>query len=164
VCHALLESPTFFALLLHIDEELAEASQIARALEISSQSVNRYIDPLCDLLRVRRLQPFRANIRKRLVKSPKVCVRDSGLVHALLGLETLTKLSGHPIVGASWEGFFMETLLAATPLRTQAYFIPHGRRRRDRPGTGVEGWQPLGDRDQARPVGQTRARFLSGRR
>lgn len=111
-----------WTMLAHLQGSTLNASQIARALEISSQSVNRYIDLLCDLLLVRRLPPFRANVGKRLVKSPKVYVRDSGLVHALLGLETLTQLSGHPVVGMSWEGFVIETLLAAAPRRTQAYF------------------------------------------
>jgi hypothetical protein len=112
----------FWTMLAHLQGSTLNSSQIARALEISGQSVNRYIDLLCDLLLVRRLPPFHANIGKRLVKSPKVYVRDSGLVHALLGLETLTQLSGHPVVGTSWEGFVIETLLAAAPWRTQACF------------------------------------------
>ena len=111
-----------WTMLAHLQGSPLNASQIARALEVSSQSVNRYIDLLCDLLLVRRLPPFHANIGKRLVKSPKVYVRDSGLVHALLRIETLTQLSGHPFVGMSWEGFVIETLLAAAPWRTQAYF------------------------------------------
>jgi predicted AAA+ superfamily ATPase len=111
-----------WTMLAHLQGSPLNASQIARALEVSSQSVNRYIDLLCDLLLVRRLPPFHANIGKRLVKSPKVYVRDSGLVHALLRIETLTQLSGHPVVGMSWEGFVIETLLAAAPWRTQAYF------------------------------------------
>nr|VFJ70442.1 MAG: hypothetical protein BECKFW1821C_GA0114237_102311 [Candidatus Kentron sp. FW] len=109
-------------MLAHSQGTLLNASQIGRALEISTQSVSRYIDLLCDLLLVRRLPPFHANIAKRLVKKPKVYIRDSGLVHALLGIETLDKLSGHPIVGMSWEGFVMESLLAAIPARTKASF------------------------------------------
>jgi predicted AAA+ superfamily ATPase len=111
-----------WTMLAHLQGSPLNASQIARALEVSSQSVNRYIDLLCDLLLMRRLPPLHRNIGKRLVKSPKVYVRDSGLVHALLGIETLTQLSGHPVVGMSWEGFVIETLLAATPWRTQASF------------------------------------------
>ena len=77
---------------------------------------------MCDLLLVRRLQPYHANIGKRLVKSPKVYVRDSGLFHALLGLETLVQLAGHPVVGMSWEGFAIETLLSVCPWRSSASF------------------------------------------
>nr|VFJ55563.1 MAG: hypothetical protein BECKFW1821B_GA0114236_102332 [Candidatus Kentron sp. FW] len=111
-----------WTMLAHSQGTLLNTSQIGRALEISTQSVSRYIDLLCDLLLVRRLPPFHANIAKRLVKKPKVYIRDSGLVHALLGIETLDKLSGHPIVGMSWEGFVMESLLAAIPARTKASF------------------------------------------
>lgn len=80
------------------------------------------MDLLGDLLLVRRLLPLHANVGKRLVKSPKVYIRDSGLVHALLGLETLIQRSGHPVVGQSWEGFVIETVLAAAPWRSQASF------------------------------------------
>lgn len=111
-----------WTMLAHCQGTLLNASQLARGLDISAQSVNRYIDLLCDLLLVRRLPPLHNNAGKRLVKSPKVYVRDSGLVHALLGLETLTQLSGHPVVGQSWEGFVIETLLAATPWRANASF------------------------------------------
>ncbi|MGC1497064.1 MAG: ATP-binding protein [Sulfitobacter sp.] len=111
-----------WTMLAHNQGTMLNASQLARALEISSQSVTRYIDLLCDLLLVRRLPPKNANVGKRLVKSPKVYVRDSGLVHALLGLESLPQLSGHPIVGQSWEGFVIETLIAAAPWRSQTSF------------------------------------------
>jgi predicted AAA+ superfamily ATPase len=111
-----------WTMLAHTQGSLLNASQIARALEVSTQSVTRYIDLLSDLLLVRRLPPLHANIGKRLVKSPKVYIRDSGLVHALLGLETLTQLSGHPVVGQSWEGFVIETVLAEAPWRSQASF------------------------------------------
>lgn len=111
-----------WTMLAHGQGTLLNAALLARALEISAQSVTRYIDLLCDLLLVRRLQPHTTNLGKRLVKSPKVYVRDSGLVHALLGLETLPQLSGHPVVGQSWEGFVIESLLAAAPWRSQASF------------------------------------------
>jgi len=111
-----------WTMLAHCQGTLLNAAQLARGLEISTQSVTRYIDLLCDLLLVRRLPSLHANIGKRLVKSPKVYVRDSGLVHALLGLETITQLSGHPVVGQSWEGFVIETLLAATPWHGNASF------------------------------------------
>lgn len=111
-----------WTMLAHNQATLLNTSQLARALDVSAQSVSRYIDLLCDLLLLRRLPPLRANVGKRLVKSPKVYVRDSGLVHALLGLEDLIRLSGHPVVGRSWEGFVLETLLAASPWRPQASF------------------------------------------
>jgi len=111
-----------WTMLAHSQGTTLNASEIARALEVSTQSVTRYIDLLVDLLLVRRLPPFHANIGKRLVKSPKVYVRDSGLVHALLGIETLEQLAGHPVVGRSWEGYVLETLLSVLPWRSSAYF------------------------------------------
>ena len=102
-----------WTMLAHRQGALLNASALAHALEVSPQSVTRYVDLLVDLLLVRRLPPLRANVGKRLVKSPKVYVRDSGLVHALLGIPSLEALAGHPVVGQSWEGFAVETLLAA---------------------------------------------------
>ena len=111
-----------WTMLAHRQGTMLNASELARALEVSTQSVTRYIDLLCDLLLVRRLAPFHANVGKRLVKSPKVYVRDSGLVHALLGIETLEQLAGHPVVGMSWEGFILESLLSVLPWRSSAFF------------------------------------------
>ncbi len=101
---------------------LLNASQLAAALMASAQTITRYIDLLVDLLLVRRLRPFHANTGKRLVKAPKVYVRDSGIVHALLDIGDRNTLAGHPVVGASWEGFVIENLLAAVPERTVASF------------------------------------------
>jgi hypothetical protein len=101
---------------------MLNASQLARSLDVSTQSVGRYIDLLADLLLVRRLPPYHANIGKRLVKSPKVYVRDSGILHTLLGLETIEQVAGHPIYGASWEGFALETLLAQLSWPATAHF------------------------------------------
>jgi predicted AAA+ superfamily ATPase len=112
----------FWTLLAHHQGALLNASQIARALEMSAQTVTRYIDLLVDLLLVRRLPPLGANVGKRLVRSPKVYVRDSGLVHALLGIGTPGQLLAHPVQGASWEGMVIETLLAVAPFGTQASF------------------------------------------
>ena len=111
-----------WTMLAHNQGALLNASRLASALSISAQSVTRYIDLLADLLLVRRLQPFHANINKRLVKSPKTYVRDSGLVHALLGIPDHNALSGNPIVGMSWEGFVIENLIAAAPTQTRANF------------------------------------------
>lgn len=111
-----------WTMLAHGQGTLLNASRLAAGLAISAQSVTRYIDLLADLLLVRRLSPFHANLGKRLVKSPKVYVRDSGLVHALLGIADHDALAGHPVVGASWEGFVIENLLAAAPADTRASF------------------------------------------
>lgn len=111
-----------WTMLAHGQGGLLNASHLANGLGISAQTVTRYIDLLADLLLVRRLPPYRANIGKRLVKSPKVYVRDSGLVHALLGIGDYNALAGHPVVGTSWEGFVIENLLASAPEQTLASF------------------------------------------
>lgn len=102
-----------WTMLAHNQGQLLNASRLAASLETSSPTIARYIDLLVDLLLVRRLQPVHANVGKRLVKSPKVYVRDSGVTHALLGLDSLDALLGHPVAGSSWEGFVIESLLAA---------------------------------------------------
>ena len=104
-----------WTMLAHSQGAVLNASRLARALGTSPQTVTRYIDVLSGLLLVRRLPPCLANVGKRLVKSPKVYVRDSGLVHALLSIGDFGTLSGHPVVGQSWEGFVIENLLAAGP-------------------------------------------------
>lgn len=109
-------------MLAHRQGTTLNASALAKALEVSAQSVTRYVDLLCDLLLVRRLPPLQANIGKRLVKAPKVYVRDSGLVHALLGIGSLEQLAGHPVVGESWEGYVVETLLGVLPPLAQPHF------------------------------------------
>ncbi len=111
-----------WTMLAHSQGGLLNASRLAAGLAISAQTVTRYIDLLADLLLLRRLPPFCTNNGKRLVKSPKIYVRDSGLVHALLGIENYDRLAGHPVVGPSWEGFVIENLLAAAPERTLASF------------------------------------------
>ena len=111
-----------WTMLAHGQGTLLNASRLAAGLQISAPTVQRYIDLLVDLLLVRRLLPFHRNIGKRLVKSPKVYVRDSGLVHALLGIKTYNDLAGHPVAGASWEGFVLENLIQAAPERTVASF------------------------------------------
>jgi predicted AAA+ superfamily ATPase len=111
-----------WTMLAHNQGTLLNASRLATSLAISAPAVTSYIDLLVDLLLVRRLRPFHNNTSKRLVKSPKVYVRDSGLVHALLGIADYNALLGHPVAGASWEGFVVENLLAAAPPRTIASF------------------------------------------
>lgn len=111
-----------WTMLAHGQGTLLNASRLASGLSLSAPTVTNYINLLVDLLLVRRLRPIHANIGKRLVKSPKVYVRDSGLLHALLGIGDYNSLAGHPVVGTSWEGFVIENLLAVVPDRTQAGF------------------------------------------
>ena len=120
----------FWTMLAHGQGSLLNLAGLARSLAVDGKTVARYVDLLADLVLVRRLPPFHANVRKRLVKSPKVYVRDSGLVHALLRLDDEEGVLGHPVAGASWEGFVLETLVRAAPDRTQASFY--------RTATGVE--------------------------
>jgi uncharacterized protein len=91
----------FWTMLAHNQGALINASRLAAGLEVSSQTVSRYTDLLVDLLLVRRLQPYHVNVGKRLVKSPKVYIRDTGLLHALLNIADRDSLLGHPVVGAS---------------------------------------------------------------
>jgi predicted AAA+ superfamily ATPase len=109
-------------MLAHNQGQLLNASRLAASLEVSSPTVSRYIDLLADLLLVRRLPPLLGNAGKRLVKSPKVYVRDSGLVHSLLGLRTLDEVVGHPVAGSSWEGLVLETLIAAAPDAAASFY------------------------------------------
>ena len=112
----------FWTMLAHHQSGLLNAAEFARSLGVDGKTVASYLDLLVDLLLVRRLEPWHSNAGKRLVKSPRVYVRDSGLVHTLLGLATLEDVLGHPVAGASWEGFVIETLIAAAPEGTQANF------------------------------------------
>jgi uncharacterized protein len=111
-----------WTMLAHNQGELINAANLARALAVDGKTVVRYLDLLVDLLLVRRLQPWHRNEGKRLVRSPKVYVRDSGLVHALLRLPALEDVLGHMVAGGSWEGFVVESLLAASPGETDASF------------------------------------------
>ena len=112
----------FWTMLAHMQGGTLNAAQIARSLGVDGKTVARYLDLLVDLLLVRRLPPFHANVGKRLVKSPKVYVRDSGIVHTLLGLDDREALLGHPVTGGSWEGFVLENLLGAASERVKAHF------------------------------------------
>ena len=107
-----------WTMLAHAQGTPLNASRLATSLSISSPTVSRYIDLLVDLLLVRRLQPFHANLGKRLVKAPKTYVRDSGVLHALLAVPSRNALLDHPIVGSSWEGFVIETLINCAPAWT----------------------------------------------
>lgn len=112
----------FWTMLAHTQGGLFNAVPLATSLAISTPTVYRYLDLLVDLLLVRRLAPWSNNQGKRLVKSPKVYIRDSGIVHALLRISDVDELLGHPVVGNSWEGFVIENVLAALPKTASAYF------------------------------------------
>ena len=112
----------FWTMLAHMQSGLLNSAQLARGLAVDGKTISRYLDLLVDLLLVRRLPSYRANVGKRLVKSPKVYVRDSGIVHTLLGLDTQDAVLGHPVAGGSWEGFVIENLLGNAPERTRASF------------------------------------------
>ena len=111
-----------WTMLAHSQGGLLNASKLASGIGVSAPTVTSYLGLLVDLLLVRRLPPFHRNVGKRLVKSPKTYVRDSGLLHALLGIGEMDALLGHPIIGASWEGFVVENLLAVAPPGTKAGF------------------------------------------
>ena len=112
----------FWVMLAHNQGGILNAAALARGLGVDNKTVSRYLDLMVDLLLARRLTPWRRNVGKRLVKSPKVYVRDSGIVHALLGLGSKEDVISHPVVGMSWEGFVIETLLSVAPNRTDASF------------------------------------------
>lgn len=112
----------FWTMIAHHHGNLWNSSAIANALGVSSPAASRYLDILCDTFIVRQLAPFSANLKKRLVKSPKVYVRDSGLLHALLGIHNHEQLQGHPVAGASWEGMVIEQILAILPTEIEPFF------------------------------------------
>jgi predicted AAA+ superfamily ATPase len=111
-----------WTMLAHNQGELLDQSKLASALAINGQTVGRYIDLLCDLMLVRRLPAWSGNVGKRLVRSPKIYVRDSGLVHALLGLTTLDGVLSHPVAGSRWEGFVVEQLINAAPMAQASFY------------------------------------------
>ncbi len=113
----------FWTMIAHVQGGMLNAAQLARGLGVDGKTVARHLDLLVDLLLVRRLPPFHANAGKRLVKSPKVYVRDSGIVHTLLRLDDRDAVLGHPVAGGSWEGFVLENLLSAAPERVNASFF-----------------------------------------
>ncbi len=112
----------FWTMLAHLQGSPFNAASLAKSLAVDGKTVARYLDLMVDLLLVRRLQPYHASINKRLVKSPKTYLRDSGLLHTLLRLDNYDEILSHPISGASWEGFVIESLIRAAPMRTEASY------------------------------------------
>jgi uncharacterized protein len=113
----------FWQMLAHNHGQLWNASTLAASMGLSAPTVRHYLDILEGTFMVRVLQPFHANLGKRLVKSPKVYLRDSGVLHALLNLPNRDALLGHPVLGASWEGWVIEQILAAAPPGSRASFF-----------------------------------------
>jgi predicted AAA+ superfamily ATPase len=111
----------FWTMLAHMHGQIWNASELGRAMGLSDKTVRNYLDELSQTFMVRQLQPWFENIGKRQVKSPKIYLRDSGILHHLIGLETEPQLHAHPKVGSSWEGFALEQVLRQTR-PTQAYF------------------------------------------
>ena len=111
-----------WTMLAHAQGGQLNFAQLAASLDVAAPTAKRYIELLEDLLLVRTLRPWSGNIGKRLVKAPKVYIRDSGLTHALLNLKTLDDVLGHPVAGSSWEGFVVENLLSCLPDGVTAWF------------------------------------------
>ena len=120
----------FWTMLAHNQSQILNAANLARGLGVDGKTVAGYLDLLVDLLLVRRLPAWHRNVGKRLIKSPKVYIRDSGLAHTLLGIRDKEALLGHPVAGPTWESFVTETLIAAAPDGTGAHYY--------RTATGVE--------------------------
>ncbi len=111
-----------WTMLCHSQGGMLDVSMLGKNLMLDAKTVHRYLDLFADLMLLRRLPPWHSNLGKRMVKSPKLYVRDAGLVHALLGIGSLEDLLAHPVVGHSWEGFVIEALLNAAPVNTSAGF------------------------------------------
>ncbi len=111
----------FWTMLAHYHGQTWNAAEPARSLGVSESTIRRCLDLLTDAMMIRQLQPWHANLRKRQVKAPKVYVRDTGLLHQLLGIDTAKALMSHPKLGASWEGFVIEQIVMTEP-HDEAYF------------------------------------------
>ncbi len=112
----------FWTMLAHLHAGLLNSANLARSLEVDNKTITNYLDLLVDLLLVRRLQPWHSNVKKRLVKSPKIYLRDSGILHTLLQISDFEALLSHPKLGDSWEGFVIENIISAMPSGVYPYF------------------------------------------
>jgi uncharacterized protein len=112
----------FWTMLAHNQGTVLNAAHLGRNLEVSGMTIGRYLDSMTDLLLVRRLKPWTHNVGKRLVRSPKIYVRDSGITHALLNIGNYNNLLGHPVVGGSWEGFVIENIMSVLPATAQPFY------------------------------------------
>ncbi len=111
-----------WTMLAHLQGETINYSKLAANLEVDAKTVTSYLDILTDLLLVRRVEPWHANVKKRLVKSPRYYIRDSGILHRLLGINSYSHLLSNPVLGKSWEGFVVENILSVLPRRAESYF------------------------------------------
>jgi predicted AAA+ superfamily ATPase len=109
-------------MLAHLQGETINYSRLASNLEVDAKTVSHYIDILTDLLLIRRFEPWYANVKKRLVKSPRYYVRDSGILHRLLGINSYDELLSNPVLGKSWEGFVVENIHSVLPNRAETWF------------------------------------------
>ncbi len=112
----------FWTMLAHSHGQLWNASRIAASMNLSAPTIKKYLDILEDTFIVRQLQPFYPNIKKRVTKSPKIYIRDSGLLHTLLKIRNFDELHSHPTLGSSWEGFVIEQIIGIAPANWEAYF------------------------------------------
>jgi predicted AAA+ superfamily ATPase len=112
----------FWQMLSHWHGQLWNASALAKSLDASPQTANRYLDLFCDAFVARRLPPYSTNLGKRLIKAPKTYLRDSGILHYLLNIARLDDLEGHPALGASWEGFVIEQAIACLAPGEASFF------------------------------------------
>ncbi len=112
----------FWTMLAHTQGTNLNASKLAANMDVSSVTIARYVDLLVDLMLVRKILPYTANVKKRLIKAPRVYVRDSGIVHALLNIGRYNDLLGHPVVGKSWEGFVIENIMAVLPRGANTFY------------------------------------------
>lgn len=115
----------FWSMLAHYHGQTWNAAEIARSIDISQTSVRRYVDALTDALVVRQLPAWHANVKKRQIKAPRVFIRDSGLLHRLLGIGSMLELDRHPKLGASWEGLVVEHLATREDVRDSSYWATH---------------------------------------
>ena len=111
-----------WTMLSHLQGEVINYSKLAGNLEVDGKTVTHYIDILTDLLLLRRLEPWHANVKKRLVKSPRFYIRDSGVIHRLLGINSEDALLSNPVLGKSWEGFVIENIHSILPELAETYF------------------------------------------
>ncbi|MGH8502455.1 MAG: ATP-binding protein [Gammaproteobacteria bacterium] len=116
----------FWTMIAHYHGQVWNAAEFARALGANETTARRYLDILAGAYMVRVLPPWFENLKKRQVKAPKIYIRDSGLLHALLGVVLFEDLSGHPKLGASWEGFVLEQMLACLDTRSATFWATHG--------------------------------------
>jgi len=112
----------FWTMLAHRQGASLNVAELARGLDVDVKTAHRYVDLLVDLLLARRLMPWKVNVAKRLVKAPRLFLRDSGILHALLGIGDHETLVAHPVVGASWEGFVVEQILSSVPAGVDGYY------------------------------------------